>query len=407
MCVATMSMAAQTQDTITFTWRGGVNKSFAISVGWSGSGSGASVIIDWGDGCVEANKQPIHTYIDTNYYTVNVIVYSTTIIWHHFDCSSMQLSSLNFSSGIFAPLFTVYNATLYCNNNQLPLSDLYAVSGKVSTTNAKLGPQFLQAQQVVVDDIVDYSSQVKFNTTNTVFVVEKDYVGGTQAVINVDYTINNGIIVFKKSGKYFVSMTNTAIKTDQNYPAIVYAEFNVRDFNTDASLSNLTISKGKLTPTFHSGTLNYAVNTPYSISEINITAIANDTNAKVSGDIGTQQLNVGVNIFTIRVTAEDKTTMQNYTITVNRADTIIDSTGIREIIQEKLIVSSIEIFDILGRKYVTRHCEHSEAIQNIDGQWIASGYCPRNDVMCLPSGIYIIKIHTDNGIITKKISIIK
>jgi hypothetical protein len=27
-----------------------------------------------------------------------------------------------------------------------------------------------------------------------------------------------------------------------------------------------------------------------------------------------------------------------------------------------------------------RHCERSEAIQNIDYQWIASGYRPRNDV---------------------------
>jgi hypothetical protein len=27
-----------------------------------------------------------------------------------------------------------------------------------------------------------------------------------------------------------------------------------------------------------------------------------------------------------------------------------------------------------------RHCEHSEAIQNIDFQWITLGYRPRNDV---------------------------
>ena len=394
--VASIFMTVQAQDTITFTWKGGGNKSFKFT----GDTYDDYYIVDWGDGYVaNGGGQSNHVYIDTNNYTVSVVgcrgVNHTA--WYLLDCSNKQVSSLNLN-GCHVLQY------LYCNTNQLPLSELYAASEKISITNNKrLGPQFLPMQQVAVDNIVDFSSQAIFDGINTVFVIEKDYIGGAKATLNIDYIINNGIIVFKKGGNYFVNMTNSAIKSEQNYPAIVYAEFDVRDLNTDATLSNLTVSKEKLTPTFHKDTVNYTVDVPYSATEINITAIASDTNATISGT-GIKSLNVGTNPFIITVTAEDKQTTQNYTIMVNRADTIIDSTGIEELTinNERLIIKSVEIFDIMGRKYVTRHCGlDPQSPTNNTWQEIAEQV--RNDVSELPAGIYIMRMQTNQRIINKKI----
>ena len=478
---------AQAQDTITFVWKGGVNKQFSLA-----SNSDKLFTIHWGDGSFETKTgdgwgQTIsHAYADTNNYTVNIIgnsmdfwsfscaggqlsyldvskstalyglgcsnnqltsldVSKNTALSNGLNCSNNQLTSLDVSKNIalqslgcsnnklnnldlskntalrfldcsnnqLNSLDVRQNAALqelHCYNNQLPLSELYAASGKVTTTNNKrLGLQFLPIRQIVIEDTMDFSSQAIFGGINTDFVVYNNYMSGIQATINVDYTINNGIIAFKKAGNYWVSMSNTSIKSNSLYPAIVIAEFAVREKNTDASLINLAVSEGKLIPVFHSDTLLYRVDVLYIISEITITAISTDTNATISGDIGMQQLNVGTNIFTITVTAEDKTTKRYYTVIANREDDV----KITEIANYELQITGYEIFDVMGRNLTAslrgtqyrsnpvfiRHCgldPQSPAINEILNQ-------VQNDVLALPAGIYIIRMQTNQGIITKKI----
>jgi hypothetical protein len=86
--------------------------------------------------------------------------------------------------------------------------------------------------------------------------------------------------------------------------------------SNDASLSNLTVSTGVLSPGFSSGTTGYAVNVPNSVSGITITATNNHSAATVSG-AGVKSLNFWVNTFEIVVTAEDGT-QKAYTIAVTR-----------------------------------------------------------------------------------------
>ena len=81
--------------------------------------------------------------------------------------------------------------------------------------------------------------------------------------------------------------------------------------------------------------------------------------------------------------------------------TVITKVGIEQwrIDNGELIIESYEVFDILGRKHASRHCgldPQSPAINEILNQ-------VQNDVSALPAGIYIIKIYTNQGIITKKI----
>ena len=87
--------------------------------------------------------------------------------------------------------------------------------------------------------------------------------------------------------------------------------------SSDASLSALIISQGILTPTFNTGTYNYASSVENSVTSLSITATPTDNNAIVTG-AGLRNLNVGANVLTVTVTAEDGSTTQNYTITVTR-----------------------------------------------------------------------------------------
>ncbi|GAH55841.1 unnamed protein product, partial [marine sediment metagenome] len=83
--------------------------------------------------------------------------------------------------------------------------------------------------------------------------------------------------------------------------------------NTDATLTNLTVSAGDLDPGFSSGTISYAVTVANSISTTTVTPTAADGTAtiKVNGEtvvsgeaFGPISLSVGANSISIVVTAE-------------------------------------------------------------------------------------------------------
>ncbi|UTN03278.1 cadherin-like beta sandwich domain-containing protein [Flavobacterium bizetiae] len=96
---------------------------------------------------------------------------------------------------------------------------------------------------------------------------------------------------------------------------------------TDATLSNLTISEGTLTPVFASGTTSYTAEVSNAIASVTITPVTNDADATItvngvpviSGNAsGAIPLALGSNTITVLVTAQDGTTTETYTITVNR-----------------------------------------------------------------------------------------
>jgi len=87
----------------------------------------------------------------------------------------------------------------------------------------------------------------------------------------------------------------------------------------DTALASLAVSVGTLNPAFAYDVFDYTVSVENSVTSIDIVAVANCDKAVISGDTGTQTLNVGANTFVITVTAEDGNT-QDYTIVVTRAD---------------------------------------------------------------------------------------
>jgi YD repeat-containing protein/predicted outer membrane repeat protein len=86
--------------------------------------------------------------------------------------------------------------------------------------------------------------------------------------------------------------------------------------SSDATLSNLTVSSGTLV--FDVNTTDYTVNVTNDVTSIDVIGTANHEGATVAGNVIGKTLNVGDNLVSITVTAEDGITTKTYTVTVHR-----------------------------------------------------------------------------------------
>lgn len=136
------------------------------------------------------------------------------------------------------------------------------------------------------------------------------------------------------SGSYKVVVTNTkgklpaATATSEVCAVTVSAAA-----SNDATLSNLVLSSGTLTPAFASGTDSYTASVANDVASVTVTPTVNDANATVkingttvaSGSASNPiSLTVGsTNTITLIVTAEDDST-KTYTVNVTRADPVND-----------------------------------------------------------------------------------
>jgi hypothetical protein len=98
------------------------------------------------------------------------------------------------------------------------------------------------------------------------------------------------------------------------------AELLVVDWTSgNADLKALTVSAGTLSPAFDPAVTGYTVNVANSISSITVTGTPAESGAGLSAASGvSQSLNVGANVITITVTAQNGA-VKTYTVTVTRA----------------------------------------------------------------------------------------
>ncbi len=158
---------------------------------------------------------------------------------------------------------------------------------------------------------------------------------GTGATITV-----NGTAVASGSASQAINLsvgdnTITIIVTAQdNSTTSTYTVTVTRAPSSNADLSGLTVSQGTLTPAFSSGTTSYADSVANSVTGMTVTPTAAGTGAtitvngtSVSSGSASQSitLSVGSNTISIVVTAQDGTTTQTYTVTVDRASPVSDN----------------------------------------------------------------------------------
>jgi len=133
-----------------------------------------------------------------------------------------------------------------------------------------------------------------------------------------------------------ISGTPTTPAPAKNYTVSAYnvgagtaVAVSIKVLSTDANLSNLTISRGGLTPAFATGVTSYSSSVLNGVTSLTITPTSSDPNAAILVDTthtvvsGSPSeaipLSVGPNSVTIYVTSQDGHTTKNYDITVTRA----------------------------------------------------------------------------------------
>jgi hypothetical protein len=175
-------------------------------------------------------------------------------------------------------------------------------------------------------------------------------------------------------GSNLVTITVTAENgtTTKSYTVTV-----VRAASADATLKALTVSVGKLTPEFDATTTSYTVNVSTSATNIVVSGTATHNNAKVNNVDTTLQ--VGNNIITIVVTAENGTATKTYTVTVIRDAEIpgTDAEIVTVVVNDKEVSpeeTTIEYVADCGETSVSLDLETSPySTVTIDGQEYVSG----------------------------------
>lgn len=116
-----------------------------------------------------------------------------------------------------------------CNYNKFTLKDLFYFSEKISDPmNKLLGKQNPRLPGTLtapfVGDTIDFSESHIINGIQTIYEIDHSY-DSTPVVEGVDYTVNNGKLVFITAGDYDIKRTNSAITSHTSYPA--YEEYSV------------------------------------------------------------------------------------------------------------------------------------------------------------------------------------
>ena len=149
----------------------------------------------------------------------------------------------------------------------------------------------------------------------------------------------NSQMVYKaaSAGAHYLRATTGAANLTGTYT------LSVRDItpmlSTDATLSGLSLGTGvTLSPAFASGTVTYTASVANSVDEVTVTPTTNHASATVeildADDMedGFQvALSVGDTVIKVKVTAEDGTSTQTYTVTVTRDDFPNDNTTTGEV----------------------------------------------------------------------------
>ena len=316
---------AQAQDTIRLTWTEEeyyyYTRTFRIS-----ATPGEQYRIDWGDGEIDtitSYGERVFSRVYSNFYkqyTLSITGFTTDCRFLRFDSSPYSLTDLYINCSElevldcgFAGLTTLDvskcppTMTLIARLNCFTLSKCYRISKHFSNPyyTLSLSGQGLPSKKAEVGVPLDFSAEALFDGIATVFeVFERD---GTPTSA---FLQDNGFIAFQDTGKYIIRMSNSAIKAAS---CNLYIDIEVVG---DATLSDLSLSHGKLNPAFNNIQFHYSVEVGYDTTETAISAVAKDPNTVISGDTGLQKLAVGTNIFTVRSTLENTT--HTYTIAINR-----------------------------------------------------------------------------------------
>ncbi len=217
---------------------------------------------------------------------------------------------------------TIQTYTVIVNRASVALSNNAALSGLTISSGA-LTPSFVSTTLAYTDAVGNAVTSVTINPTTadanaTIKVNTVAVTSGTNSQI-LPLAVGTNMISIVVTAQDGTTTQTYTIAVDRASPAL----------SNNAALSNLAISSGTLTPSFIATTLGYTDAVSNATSSVTVTPTAADANATIkvnnaavaSGAASASlPLALGPNTITVLVTAQDGTTVQTYTITVNRAN---------------------------------------------------------------------------------------
>ena len=210
---------------------------------------------------------------------------------------------------------------------------------------ANYNPASLESLDVSAGGSLSPSFDMDKTTYNLSVLNEYDSIKVTPEAISsdgkIEYNIDGGTAVSCISGTAItvgslavgiprvlsITVTASGGKVTMEYKISI-----TRQGSTDATLSILSVTKGSLSPSFASGTLNYSLTLAYGDTSVNITPELNTSTASMTYRIDSGTWNTAssgtaiplsglvVNppqILNIKVTAQNGTTIRNYIVTVS------------------------------------------------------------------------------------------
>ncbi|WP_295673405.1 cadherin-like beta sandwich domain-containing protein, partial [uncultured Mucilaginibacter sp.] len=193
--------------------------------------------------------------------------------------------------------------------------------------------------------------------------------------------------------------------------------------STNASLANLTTSAGILSPVFAAATLNYTANVPNSPNFISITPTVADVNATVfvnglavsSGAASAAiPLAVGTNTISTVVIAQDGTTTETYTLTINRAGSpnanlaglAVNNGTLKPVFSSATTSYTVKVANGITSITVTPTKSDTTATLAINGIGVASGMASGPIVLNVGANTITTLVTAGDGVTTKTYTLI-
>ncbi|HEY4327109.1 MAG TPA: cadherin-like beta sandwich domain-containing protein [Mucilaginibacter sp.] len=210
---------------------------------------------------------------------------------------------------------TASSYTVTVNRSAIP----NAMLTSLSLNNGSLSPAFSSTVLNYLANVANNvnSIQVTPTTNDPTATITVNGVPVMSGIASVSLPLNVG------GNTITTTVSASGGTVTQTYSIIV-----LRAGIANAALSSLFISNGSLNPAFNSATLSYSASVPNNVSSITLTSRSSDPTATVTVNGKTvaygvpsagQGLNVGNNLITTIVTAQDGITTQSYTLIVSRA----------------------------------------------------------------------------------------
>lgn len=275
-----------------------------------------------------------------------------------------SLRSLTVNCGKLIPEFSplVFNYTIKPLGNEVDTAVITALAANVNAKVTGMGKRVLkEGNNKFVIAVISEDASVTANYTITVVRKNADYKPGKDATLKIldvipglngsvlsdfapdrtEYAasvLNNvsQVMIHAVPNHPYATVTGTGMKnlnegdntivitglaedgkTKKNYTIVITRQGVDYVASNDASLQNLVLNEGSLSPAFSSTVYQYSVAVNGAAGEINIMATPHQAGAQVRG-AGWQAINIGQNTFRLIVTAEDGVTEQSYQVAVKR-----------------------------------------------------------------------------------------